>query len=128
MCRTRSLLRPRHSASVSLPLDGATTDLPRILWSLDHGDRVNPDAYRRRASFSRVFLSFVRVSVMLRKTRQRRLPENGIRFSAPSPVSVRGASIVVGGRVEGCLWRIRLAIVFSEPTWIRSSFVYVCYS
>ena len=55
-----------------------------------------------RDSFLDVSIGFVRVCVLLRKTRQRRLPEDGIGFSPPSPHS-GGVSSIIGGRVEACL-------------------------
>ena len=60
---------------------------------------------------------FVRVCVLLRKTRRWRLPEDGIKVSPPSPRS-GGASSIVGGRVEVCLRRI-------YPRWICSDLVVV---
>ena len=45
---------------------------------------------------------FVRVCVLLGKTRRRRLSEDGIKVSPPSPYP-DGASSIVGGRVEVCL-------------------------
>ena len=62
-----------------------------------------------------VLFRFVRVCVLLRKTRRRRLPEDGIKVSSPSPRS-SGASNIVGGRVEVCLRRI-------YPRWIWSDLV-----
>ena len=61
---------------------------------------------------------FVRVCVLLRKTRRRRLPEDGINVSPPSPRS-DGASSIVGGRVEVCLRRIYLWWIFSDVVIIR---------
>ena len=55
-----------------------------------------------RDSFLDVSIGFVRVCVLLRKTRQRQLPEDGIGFSPPSPHS-GGVSSIIGGRVEACL-------------------------
>ena len=52
-----------------------------------------------RAPLLVVSFRFVRVCVLLRKTRWRRLPEDGIKVSPPSPRS-GGASSIVGGRVE----------------------------
>ena len=54
---------------------------------------------------------------MLRKARRRRLPEDGIKVSPPSPRS-GGASSNVGGCVEVCLRRI-------YPRWICSDLVVV---
>ena len=70
-----------------------------------------------RAMFLYVHSSFVRVCVLLRKTRRRRLSEDGIRFSPPSP-RPGGVSSIVGGRVEVCLRRIC-------PWWICSDLVVV---
>ena len=78
-----------------------------------------------RAPFSGASSSFVRVCVLLKKTRWRRLLEDGIRFSLSSP-RPDGVSSIVGGRVEvclrwisrdsvgGCLWWIRL-----DPVCVR---------
>ena len=60
-----------------------------------------------RASFLVVFFNLVRVCVLLRKARQRRLSEDGIKVSPPSPRS-GGASSIVGGHVEVCLRQIYL--------------------
>ena len=62
-------------------------------------------------------LKFVRVCVLLRKTRRWRLPEDGIKVSPPSP-RFGGASSIVGGRVEVCLRRI-------YPRWICLDLVVV---
>jgi hypothetical protein len=70
-----------------------------------------------RALFSDVSSSFGRVCVLLRKTRRRRLPEDGIRFSPPRP-HPGGVSSIVGGCVEMCLRQIC-------PWWIRSDLVIV---
>ena len=71
-----------------------------------------------RAPFLDAFLSFVRVCVLLRKTRRRRLPEDGIKVSPPSPRS-GGASSIVGGRVEVCLRRIYLWWICSDLVVVR---------
>ena len=63
----------------------------------------------RTAPFLDVSSTFVRVCVLLIKTRRRRLPEDGIRFSLPSPRS--GGVSINGGRMEVCLRRI-------YPWWI----------
>ena len=60
---------------------------------------------------------FVRVCVLLRKTRRWRLPEDGIKVSPPSPRS-GGASSIAGGRVEVCLRLI-------YPRWLCSDLVVV---
>ncbi|XBI38598.1 hypothetical protein VPH35_123570 [Triticum aestivum] len=70
-----------------------------------------------RAPLLVVSLNFVRVCVLLRKTRRWQLPEDGINVSPPSPRS-DGASSIVGGRVEVCLRRI-------YPRWICSDLVVV---
>ena len=60
-----------------------------------------------RAPFLVIVFNVVRVCVLLRKARRRRLPEDGIKVSPPSPRS-GDASCIVGGRVELCLRRICL--------------------
>ena len=57
-----------------------------------------------RAPLLDVFLSFVRVCVLLIEMR-RRLIEDGIRFFSPSP-RPSDASSVIGRRVKICLRRI----------------------
>ena len=64
------------------------------------------------------FSSFVRVCVLLRKARRRRLPEDGIKVSPPSPRS-GGASSIVDGRVEVCLRRICLWWICSDLFVVR---------
>ena len=71
-----------------------------------------------RAPFLVVSFSFARVCVFLRKTRWRRLPEDGIKVSPPSPVS-GDASSIVGGRVEVCLRRIYLWWICSDLVVVR---------
>ena len=61
---------------------------------------------------------FVRVCVLLRKARRRRLPEDGIKVSPPSP-RFGGASSIVGGRVEVCLRRIYLWWICSDLVVVR---------
>ncbi len=68
--------------------------------------------------FLEFFSSFVRVCVLLRKARRRRLPEDGIKVSPPSPHS-GGASSIVGGRVEVCLRRIYLWWICSDLVGVR---------
>ena len=51
-----------------------------------------------RTRFLDLFWSFVRVCVLLRKARQRRLLEDGIKVSPPSPRS-GDASSIIGGLV-----------------------------
>ena len=68
---------------------------------------MDPGKGRREGSVFSRFSSLVRVCVMLRKARRRRLPEDGIKVSPPSPRS-GGASSIVGGRVEVCLRQIYL--------------------
>jgi hypothetical protein len=58
-----------------------------------------------RAMFLDVTLSFVRICVLP--------PEDGIKFSLPSPCS-GGVSSTVGGRVEMCLRRIYLSWICSD--------------
>ena len=71
-----------------------------------------------RAPFLDLFLSFVRVCVLLRKARRRQLPEDGIKVSPPSPSS-SDASSIVGGRVEVCLRRIYLWWICSDIVVVR---------
>ena len=71
-----------------------------------------------RAPFLVVSFSFARVCVLLRKTRRRRLPEDGIKVSPPSPHS-GGASSIVGGRVEVCLRQIYLWWICSDLVVVR---------
>ncbi|EMS47599.1 hypothetical protein TRIUR3_32599 [Triticum urartu] len=63
------------------------------------GARWIPALADGRAPFSGVFSSFVRVCVLLKKTSRRRLLEDGIRFSPPSP-RLNGVSSIIQGRVE----------------------------
>ena len=67
---------------------------------------MDPGKGRREGSV-KVFFNLVRVCVLLRKARRRRLPEDGIKVSPPSP-RFGGASSIVGGRVEVCLRQIYL--------------------
>ena len=71
-----------------------------------------------RAPLLVVSSKFVRVYVLLRKTRRWRLPEDGIKVSTPSPCS-GGASSIVGGRVEVCLRRIYLWWICSDLVVVR---------
>ena len=71
-----------------------------------------------RAPFLVVFFNLVRVCVLLRKARRRRLPEDGIKVSPPSPRS-GGASSIVGGRVEVCLRQIYLWWICSDLVVVR---------
>jgi hypothetical protein len=76
-----------------------------------------------RALFSVVSSRFVRVCVLLRKTRRRWLPEDGIRFSPLSP-RPDGVSCIIGGRVE---------VSPADLSWVdllgsgRSSSTFMCY-
>ena len=63
-------------------------------------------------------MSFVRVCVLLRKARRRRLPEDGIKVSPPSPRS-DDASSIVDGRVEVCLRQIYLWWICSDLVVVR---------
>ena len=72
----------------------------------------------RRTLFLDISSYFVRVCVLFRKTRRRRLPEDGIKVSPPSPRS-GGASSTVGGRVEVCLRRINLWWICSDLVVVR---------
>ena len=71
-----------------------------------------------RAPFLIVSFSFDRVCVLLTKTRRRRLPEDGIKVSPPSPRS-GDASSIVGGCVEVCLRRIYLWWICSDLVVVR---------
>ena len=71
-----------------------------------------------RAPFLVVSFSFARVCVLLRKTRQRRLPEDEIKVFSPSPRS-GSASSIVGGRVEVCLRLIYLWWICSDLVVVR---------
>ena len=73
---------------------------------------------RAHASFLDVLLCSFRVCVLLRKTRRRRLPEDGIKVSPPSPHS-GGASSTVGGCVEVCLRQIYLWWICSDLVVVR---------
>src|SRR6187401_1200297 len=64
------------------------------------------------------FFNLARVCVLLRKTRRRRLPEDGINVSPPSPRS-GDASSIVGGRVEVCLRQIYLWWICSDLVVVR---------
>ena len=55
---------------------------------------------------------------MFRKARRRRLPEDGVKVSPPSPRS-GGASSIVGGRVEVCLRRIYLWWICTNLVVVR---------
>ena len=65
-----------------------------------------------------IFFNLVRVCVLLRKARRRRLTEDGIKVSPPSPRS-GGASSIVGGRVEVCLRQIYLWWICSDLVVVR---------
>ena len=71
-----------------------------------------------RAPFLLVSFSFARVCVLLRKTRRRRLPEDGIKVSPPSPRS-GDASSIVGGRVEVCLRQNYVWWICSDVVVVR---------
>ena len=71
-----------------------------------------------RAPLLVVSSRFVRVCVLFRKTRQRRLPEDGIKVSPPSLRS-GGASSIVGRRVEVCLRRIYPRLICSDLVVVR---------
>ena len=64
------------------------------------------------------FFNLARVCVLLRKTRRRRLHEDGIKVSPPSPRS-GDASSIVGGRVEVCLRQIYLWWICSDLVVVR---------
>jgi hypothetical protein len=71
-----------------------------------------------RASLLVVPSSFVNVCVLLRKTRRRRLLEDGIKVPPPSPRS-GGAYNIVGGRVEVCLRRFYPRRICSDLVVVR---------
>ena len=73
---------------------------------------------RREGSVFSLFFNLVRVYVLLRKVKRRRLPEDGIKVSPPSPRS-GGVSGIVGGRVEVCLRWIYLWWICSNLFAIR---------
>jgi hypothetical protein len=79
---------------------------------------VDPGKGRREGSVFSRFFNLVRVCVLLRKARRRRLPEDGIKVSPPSPRS-GGASSIVGGRVEVCLLQIYLWWICSDHVVVR---------
>uniref|UniRef100_A0A453PP33 Uncharacterized protein n=2 Tax=Aegilops tauschii subsp. strangulata TaxID=200361 RepID=A0A453PP33_AEGTS len=67
------------------------------------------------------------VCVLFRKVRRWRLPEDGIRFSLPTPVSALHPPSLEGmwRRVSGGSCGIQLVFVFGGSAWIRYSFVCV---
>ena len=65
-----------------------------------------------------VRFSFVRVCILLRKARRRRLSEDEIKVSPPSPC-FGGASSIIGGHVEVCLWQIYLRWICSDLVAVR---------
>ena len=71
-----------------------------------------------RAPFLVVSFNFARVCVLLKRTRRRRLPEDGIKVSPPSPRS-GGASSIVGGCVKVCLRWIYLWWICSDLVVVR---------
>ena len=73
---------------------------------------------RREGSVFSPFFNLVRVCVLLRKARRRRLPEDEIKVSPPSPRS-NGASSIVGGCVEVCLRQIYLWWICSDHVVVR---------
>ena len=79
---------------------------------------MDPAKGQREGSVFSLFFCLVRVYVLLRKARRRRLPEDGIKVSPPSPRS-GGASSTVGGRVEVCLRRIYLWWICSDLVVVR---------
>ena len=72
----------------------------------------------RRALVLVIFSCLVRVCVLLRKVRRRRLREDGIKVSPPSP-RLGDASRIVGGRVEVCLRQIYLWWICSDLIIVR---------
>ena len=79
---------------------------------------MDPAKGRREGSVFSLFSCLVRVCVPLRMMRRRRLPEDGIKVSPPSPRS-SGASSIVGGCVEVCLRRIYLWWICSDLVVVR---------
>ena len=79
---------------------------------------MDPGKGRREGSVFSLFFNLVRVYVLLRKVKRRRLPEDGIKVSPPSPRS-GGASSIVGGRVEVCLRQIYLWWICSDLVVVR---------
>ena len=71
-----------------------------------------------RVLFLVIFFNLVRVCVLLRKATWRRLREDEIKVSPPSPRS-GGASSIVGGRVEVCLRQIYLWWICSDLVVVR---------
>ena len=84
---------------------------------------MDPGKGRREGSVFSLFFNLVRVCVLLRKARRRRLPEDGIKVSPPSPRS-GGASSIVGGRVEVCLRQIYLWWICSDLGVVLRSCVF----
>ena len=101
-----------------VPLAGTGAGPPHLRWPLGHGGTVDPSKGRREGSVFSRFFNLVRVCVLLRKARRRRLPEDGIKVSPPSPRS-GGASSIVGGRVEVCLRQIYLWWICSDLVVVR---------
>ena len=85
---------------------------------------MDPDNWGRRVPFSRVFLCFVRVCVLLKEMVRRLLLDHGIRSSPPSLRS-DGASDIVGGRVEVCLRRILRDPVGGCVPWICLDLIFI---
>ena len=79
---------------------------------------MDPGKGRWEGSVFSRFFNLVRVCVLPRKARQRRLHEDGIKVSPPSPRS-GGASSIVGGRVEVCLRQIYLWWICSDLVVVR---------
>ena len=79
---------------------------------------MDPGKGRREGSVFSRFFNLVGVCVLLRKARRRRLPEDGINVSPPSPRS-GSASSIVGGSVEVCLRQIYLWWICSDLVVVR---------
>lgn len=110
----------------SLPPVGAVTGLLRLLWpkAMEAQWTSTPACRRAHAPFLGMLLVWLEF-VFCSGRRGRRLLENGIRFSLPSP-RPGDASSIVGGMwkcVSGESRRIRSVFVFGGSSWIRSSFV-----
>ena len=63
---------------------------------------MDPSNCRQEASFSYVFLCFIRFCVLLKKMKRRLLFDDGI-TSFPPSLRSGGACSIVGGRMEVCL-------------------------
>ena len=122
-CSLLSLLQEKAARVFCLP--SAAPPIFHVSCGLrTMGARWIPALVGGRAPFSGASSSFARVRVLLKKTRRRRLLEDGIRFFPPSP-HPNGVSSIVGGCVEVCLRRISRDLVGGCLWWIRSDLVFV---